>query len=95
MRSALLSLALGDTGLLLVLPFPATPMGSAEPLHCPRPSPPSSFTNWEAGELQRYCTEGIRLGVYEGEARRRENQPLREAAGQGAGRSGRALSLTL
>lgn len=47
MRSALLSLALWDTELLLVLPFSATPMGSAMPLHYshPLPSPLSSFTN--------------------------------------------------
>lgn len=55
MRSALLSLALWDTGLLLVLPFSAAPMGSAEPLPypLPLPSPLSSFTNWEACELQK------------------------------------------
>lgn len=53
MRSALLSLALWDTGLLLVLPFSATPPWGLQS-HCttPLPSPLSSFTNWEACGLQ-------------------------------------------
>lgn len=61
MRSALLPLALWDTGLPLVLSFSATPMGSAEPLNDPLPSPLSSSMNWEASGLQE-ALHGIGWG---------------------------------
>lgn len=56
MRSALLPLALWDTGLLLVLSFPATPMASAEPLHYPPPLYPPSQTGTLVGS-RKHCTE--------------------------------------